>query len=301
MDGSEARKWKVWTCYFTRSEEGPLQPLLNELNRRYEIDCRVFDMQQVPDINREVTVHGQLNIYKPDMVLCSFDRPEMVTVAYIAYHKHIPISQIFAGDVAGGAWDDADRYAISNYANICFCADIPAYNRLQKALEWKRICLEDSHIFLSGATHFDDMGYEAFNDEGYNLVLYNPPSLASDDQIREELKEIREEIDGKKTYWAAPNRDPRSNIITEFAKELQADVSYLDNMPRKKFLGILKNADLFVGNSSSMFYEAQFWNVPIKQIGVRNRYREPIGKDMCRPGASKMITARMLEYLRGRQ
>ena len=74
---------------------------------------------------------------RPDIVLCGFDRPEMVDLAYCAYHQNIPVAQIFAGDISGGAFDDADRFVISTYSTLIFCADNPQFERIQRTFMWK--------------------------------------------------------------------------------------------------------------------------------------------------------------------
>jgi len=232
----------------------------------------------------------------PDVVLCPFDRPEMVPVAYSAYHYKVPIAQIFAGDIAGGAFDDAERFVISNYARWLFCADYPQAKRVRAATRWKEECGLDRNIVVVGATHFDDM--TAVNEQeprklgDYTLVLYNPPSLLDREGVEMELGQLQKEVeDDELVLWADPNGDANSDIVEEFAE----DAVRLGALERTEFLSFLKNANRIVGNSSCMFYEAVYFDVPYKQIGVRNRYREPIPKFMCKPGASRAVIEALKE------
>lgn len=291
--------YRILIPYFTRSEWGPLTPLLDVIKKDERLEAvtvakKMDSLQAISDV---------LAVLAPDMVLCGFDRPEMVPVAYGAYHKHIPIAQIFAGDIAGGAFDDADRFTISNYADLLFCSDFPQFERMKKALNWKYEIAESHEIYISGSTHFDDMRFEESDwPAPYVLVLYNPPSLSYEiimpleEIIEEELAEIERVCQGQKVLWAQPNGDKGSDIVRRFAEKMR-NTDLLPEMSRWNFLGIMQRASLFVGNSSAMFYEAPYLNVPIKQIGIRNRRREPISKEMCVPGASKYICDYIVKHL----
>ena len=130
------KKHVIWTCYFTRSEYGPLSPLLDELRS----DAR-FEVLSYNYTGKNITLDflkEHFQAVRPDLVLCGFDRPEMVPVAYAAYHQNIPVAQMFAGDLAGGAWDDADRFAISQYASVLFVSGNAQKRRLEKALAWRK-------------------------------------------------------------------------------------------------------------------------------------------------------------------
>lgn len=240
---------------------------------------------------------------KPDVVICGFDRPEMVPVAYAAYHANIPVAQIFAGDLAGGAWDDADRFAISQYASMLFVSGKAQKRRLEKALSWRKEMNDMPEIIISGATHFDDIMHlkipsEVFRINEYNVVLYNPPSLLDACDIRKELDEILEIVGDDRTLWFEPNGDPFSDLVMDYvgSKE-RKNIVLRKSIDRYMFLGFLANCKKFIGNSSAMFYEGQAFRAEKVQVGVRNAYREPIEAGYARAGASKNISEGLYNYL----
>jgi UDP-N-acetylglucosamine 2-epimerase len=282
---------KLWTCYSTRSEWGPLEPFIN-IARDMGVEVRVVDLRSAKQYNLfsyrelDIVVRSELRKYEPDVVLCPFDRPEMAHIAYLAYHDGYPIAQTYAGDLAGGAHDDADRFTISNYATYIFTADRPQYGRMVQAMAWRQDLDWRTVIECVGPTAFDDMRFVPSPESDYALVLYNPPSLASDKQVEIELYELSEVLSGEeKVYWVEPNGDPRSKLVQDYAKTY----NYLEGMDRPDFLGWLKGAHAFYGNSSAGFYEAPYFGVPFYQVGMRNAHREPISSSMQRSGASKRI------------
>ena len=290
----------IWTCYFTRSEKGPLTPLLDLMRK----DAR-FEMLTYNFTGKNITLDflkEHFAAVRPDMVICGFDRPEMVPVAYAAYHAGIPIAQIFAGDLAGGAWDDADRFAISQYASLLFVSGKAQKKRLEKALSWRKEMNMPPEIVISGATHFDEMNVTPAPNvcavDCYNVVLYNPPSLLGPEGIIKELDEILDIIGSERTFWFEPNGDENSDLVMDYvgSKE-RRNIILRKNMDRSKFLGYLMNCRRFIGNSSAMFYEGQAFGAEKIQIGVRNAHREPIEPEYARAGASKCISENIYNYL----
>ncbi|MCK9598604.1 MAG: UDP-N-acetyl glucosamine 2-epimerase [Sphaerochaeta sp.] len=285
---------KLMTAFFTRSEIGPLQPFI-KVAKEMGVEVEVIDLtwSWTEKTDRSGAIIRALG-KEPDVVLAPFDRPEMVEVAYEAYHRNFPVAQLFSGDIAGGAYDDADRFVISNYATYLFCADYNQFVRTTDSQKWAQRIGWKKRIELVGATHFDNMEFVDPGIKDYTLVLYNPPSLLSRKEVENEVVSLCQSIASDDVvYWVAPNGDMNSDIVAEYAK----DYIPLQSMPRREFLGWLKNAKKLVGNSSCAYYEAVFFGTPYVQVGVRNKQREPIADFMCKPGASKRIIEVLKEEL----
>ncbi|MFA5149282.1 MAG: UDP-N-acetylglucosamine 2-epimerase [Candidatus Omnitrophota bacterium] len=294
------KRYTIWTCYFTRSEKGPLMPLLDMMRK----DPR-FGVMSYNFTGKNITLDflsEHFAAVEPDAVICGFDRPEMVPVAYAAYHANIPVAQIFAGDLAGGAWDDADRFAISQYASMLFVSGKAQKRRLEKALSWRKEMNDMPEIVLSGATHFDDLDMvpppASCIAKDYNVVLYNPPSRLDAEGIKKELDEILGLVEDDITLWFEPNGDRLSDMIMDYvgAKE-KKNIVFRKNLDRNRFLGYLMYCKKFIGNSSAMFYEGRAFPCEKVQVGVRNAYREPMEPGYARAGASKNISEGLYNYL----
>lgn len=210
-------------------------PLVKELKDRKELNAVQMELKmpkEVPECMRTAFIEGFLDgSNRTDLVLASFDRPEMIPVAYEAYHRGIPVAQIFAGDIAGGAYDDADRFVISQYASLLFCATQRAAQRVSKAVEWRRKLRDFPKVSVVGATHFDDMQTLTDNSPElppflkgkFDLVLYNPPSFLTADEIKDELLDLREHLNNRPVVWIAPNGDRYSELIKSWVKTLDTD------------------------------------------------------------------------------
>jgi UDP-N-acetylglucosamine 2-epimerase len=304
------KTYNILVPYFTRSEHGPLEPLLkiakqhpfDKMLKLWDVDARVYDK---PGYYPE-DGYGHSLVPEPDLVLCGFDRPEMAKYAYDAYHMGppLPIAQIFAGDIAGGAYDDRDRFVISNYADLIFTAGRRQQSRVIEATRWRREVNELPIVICSGATHYDDMTVEEIPGmklpKEFALVLYNRPSLLSMTETVDEVMELGKWLDnhGHPVYWAQPNGDEGSDKITNIAR-LFCETQMLPQMTRGEFLWILSKASIFVGNSSALCYEAPYFLRPIKQFGVRNKYREAL--EETQPGASACILTNIYNFLERRQ
>lgn len=73
-----------------------------------------------------------------------------------------------------------------------------------------------------------------------------------------------------------PNSDPGSVGIIKVLEEYKAypDIHVYKNLSRRLFIGLLNNAAVMVGNSSSGIIEAPSFKLPVVNVGSRNRGRE---------------------------
>ena len=81
----------------------------------------------------------------------------------------------------------------------------------------------------------------------------------------------------KKTIAIAPNSDAGNNEIFESLKDFSQKFDFIQmyrNLPREAFLGLLKYSGVLVGNSSSGVIEASYFDIPVVNIGIRQKDRE---------------------------
>ena len=302
------KKVKVWTVSHNRSEWGPLSPLIKLAEQRNDIEIEVARWKCAARSD-DMICGLEWADYEPDIILCGFDRKEMPPIAYSAYLQGYPVAQIFAGDIAGGTLDDGFRFGISNYADILFCSTHRAADRVKQANHWRWELGQKPLIKVVGATHHDDMKAAEpaahWMKKPFAVVLYNPPNIARDASCSPDRfkKEVRDCWEAARSYghvvWVAPNGDCGSDIIKELVtkSKVMKDVDWMVDMPRAEYLTLLKNCKAVVGNSSSMFYEAPYFNKPIVQVGARNKYREAMRYDDCMPGASEKILSTLVKYV----
>ena len=225
------------------------------------------------------------NKLKPDINLILGDRDEMLASAIAAYHMNIPNAHIHGGDKTQGGIDEYTRHAITKISNIHFAATKKSYNRIIKMGE------NLSYVFLTGSPSVDEIianhitrknhlekKYKLKLNGNEILLVYHPVTTdakSSGKQITNILKAI---TDLKITTIAiAPNSDAGNKEIFEnliYCTKKYPFFNMYKTIPRSDYLGFLKNCGVLVGNSSSGLIEANYFDLPVVNIGIRQKGRE---------------------------
>ena len=288
---------KILISSASRAERGLLEPIMTELRKIPDVEAKWFFFNyETHDTPTVLTAFGTyLRLFNPDILLVPCDRPEAVHIAAHAFNNGFIVGQFHAGDVNEGTTDEMNRYAISFLSHILFCETEQARQNLL------RMGFEPERLFTVGSTVLDNIEIDnsLCPDEPYDLVLLHPDTVSEVQtykDIRQTINEIR-----KKAYpnviWLEPNFDRNSHIIRHFLKQLPytADlIPYVQkfttygNIPRPKFLGLLKHCSRAIGNSSALTFELPLLNSKAKlvKIGERNRRRNPPSTEL---GGSQKI------------
>jgi len=222
---------------------------------------------------------------KPDINLILGDRDEMLASALSAYHMNIPNGHIHGGDKSQGGIDEYNRHAITKISNIHFAATKRSKNRIIKMGE------NPKYVFLTGSPSVDEIVNNKINTKkelekkyklkfsGKEILLLQHPvttqTKLSGKQILNTLKAILKLKNI--TLCIAPNSDAGHKKIFENLKTFSKKYKFIKlykSIPRKDFLGLLKNCGVLVGNSSSGMIEASYFDIPVVNIGTRQRGRE---------------------------
>ena len=269
----------ILICSGHRSEAGLLQPVMDRILKHPKLQLLILHVN--PE-NSFGTIYKKtdeaIKKVKPNIVVVPTDRREMVPVALAAFYQNIPIAHFLGGAKGVGTHDDIIRHVISMLAHIIFCEDEKAANRL------KKMGIEDWRIIISGLTAFDDIDPNKLDNslvpnEPYDLVLYHPHSMFPE-KIENELLTIDTIISNSNrlTVWIEPNKEMGyENRIISFLDRyfgVQRVMVLKSSIPRLQYLALLKNCKRVIGNSSSLIFEAPFFNIPVIQIGIRNSERE---------------------------
>lgn len=222
---------------------------------------------------------------KPDINLVFGDRDEMLASAIAAYHMNIPNAHIHGGDKTQGGIDEYNRHAITKISNIHFTATKKSTDRVIKMGE------NPQHVFLTGSPSIDDIVANKITskielERKYNLqfrgneilLLYHPVTTQSEQsgrQIQSILNAIR--MTKKLTIAIAPNSDAGNKMIFNHLKKYSKKYDFIKTyptIPRSDFLGMLRYCGVLVGNSSSGMIEGSYFNIPVVDIGIRQKDRE---------------------------
>ena len=224
-------------------------------------------------------------IIKPDINLLLGDRDEMLASALAAYHMNIPNAHIHGGDKTQGGIDEYSRHAITKISNIHFAATKKSHARILKMGE------NPKYVFHTGSPSIDEIvnnkitskkdlekKYKIKFQQNEILLVHHPVTTQtklSGKQIQNILKALAQI---RNTVIAlGPNSDAGSKAIFEQLISYSKKFNFFhlfNTIPRNDYLGFLKTCSVLVGNSSSGIIEASYFNIPVVNIGIRQKGRE---------------------------
>jgi GDP/UDP-N,N'-diacetylbacillosamine 2-epimerase (hydrolysing) len=221
----------------------------------------------------------------PNYILLLGDRFELLPVATAALVNSTPIAHISGGETTEGAIDNQVRHALSKMSHLHFPAtDVYKGNLMKMGEESWRIC-------VSGEPGLDDvlsLDYVSRDEllADLNLDLDRPVICSTfhpetiDNQISPAfLKKLFQELILQTNYSivvTASNFDRGGEEINgcleQFAKN-NPRVKFVKSLGKRKYYSLMKVSDLMIGNSSSGIVEAQSFNLPVLNVGKRQKGR----------------------------
>lgn len=221
---------------------------------------------------------------KPAFNLVLGDRDEMLASALAAYHMNIPNVHVHGGDISGGI-DEYTRHAITKISNLHFAASKSSKERIIKMGE------NPKHVFFSGSPGIDEikLGKIAAKKDlekklklkikGDEIILVYHPVTTESEKSKQQITSIVKVLKRlkKQVIAISPNSDAGNKKIFEILKLYSQNSDFLHSypsLPRKYYLGLLKYADVLVGNSSSGIIEGSYFDIPVVNLGTRQINRE---------------------------
>ena len=117
-----------------------------------------------------------------------------------------------------------------------------------------------------------------FNDNNVVLFAYHPVTTEIKKSVKEVQNILKAIVELNCTcIIISPNSDAgRNRIFSEISKysKKYKILKVFPTVPRSDYLGLLKNSTLLVGNSSSGMIEASYFDIPVINIGNRQKNRE---------------------------
>ena len=217
----------------------------------------------------------------PDIVLVLGDRGEALAGAMAAAFQNIVVAHLCGGSLSGSI-DDSIRHAITKFAHIHFPA-FPAHKKRILQLGEKE---ENVHVVgLPGADLSSDVSYKSSeiyekfsikDDLPYILVVQHPVTSSSDEveaQITETLEACADS--GYPTLLANPNDDAGGRKILSLMKKYAERHEKIQILPplssRELFASTMAHAGVMLGNSSSGVVESLSVNLPVVNVGDRQK------------------------------
>ncbi|MGE5611787.1 MAG: UDP-N-acetylglucosamine 2-epimerase [Bacillota bacterium] len=221
---------------------------------------------------------------KTDIALVVGDRVEAFAAAAAAHVSRRVVAHVHGGDRALGQTDDSLRHAITKLAHIHFPATQQSARRIQRLGE------DSYRIHRIGSPGNDRIAQNAatwsevrttFPDlppRQYALLLLHPiePDAKREQQRARIVLDAVRKIGFPRIMLIYPNNDPGSAGIIRCWEQHAKGQEYIvrRDVPRRLFLGLLRETAVLVGNSSSGIIEAASFGTPVVDIGPRQAGRE---------------------------
>jgi UDP-hydrolysing UDP-N-acetyl-D-glucosamine 2-epimerase len=224
---------------------------------------------------------GQL---RPDLVVLTADRYEMLAPASVALALRIPLAHIEGGEISEGALDDAVRNALTKLSHVHFTSTASARARViamgeeewrvhrtgAPALDHLRRSLLLSREQLETRLAIDLRGPTA-------LITFHPATIARDTtREADALFSALESVPGQ-LLFCYPNADAGGRVLIERVERFshaRAGSRVFVNLDPIVYWSLLQYVDLLLGNSSSGIIEAASFELPVVNVGIRQRGRE---------------------------
>jgi len=221
---------------------------------------------------------------RPDLLVLTADRYEMLAPASVALALRIPIAHIEGGEISEGAIDDAVRNALTKLSHVHFTSTESARERVIAMGE------EAWRVHRTGAAALDHLRRSTLLSreelemrlgidlrKPTTLITYHPTTIARD-TIREAdaMFAAIQSMTGQ-LLCCYPNADAGSRALIERLESTlreRGGGKVVVNLDPVVYWSLLQYVDLMVGNSSSGIIEAASFALPVVDVGIRQRGRE---------------------------
>ncbi len=241
---------------------------------------------------------------RPDAVILSGDRTEILAIAIAAANALIPIFHLHGGEVTEGALDDSIRHAITKLSYLHFTTTEVYRKRVIQLGE------SPDRVFNVGSLGTENIlnkqlmsEKEIRNNIGiptgleYVIVTFHPVTLEGDTFRKdiEELCDAMESLDELFFVITGSNADVGGEEINARMKEFSQDndnAVFVANLGMIRYLSAVKYAKCVLGNSSSGITEAPIIGTPTVNIGNRQKGRIlPKSVICCSPHKGEIVEA----------
>lgn len=222
----------------------------------------------------------------PDLLVVLGDRFEMHAAALAAAPFLIPVAHIAGGALTGGAIDDAFRHSITKLGSLHFVENELYGKRVRQMGE------EPWRVHVTGALGLDNLSQiELLSLDDLNrrfglaLKADDKPLLVTFHPVTREYRETRHYMEALLEALAQsslpivftyPNADTNGRVITELIEAFVAErprAFAVPNFGTEAYYSLMSHATAMVGNSSSGIIEAASFELPVVNIGNRQRGR----------------------------
>ncbi|MEE1888719.1 UDP-N-acetylglucosamine 2-epimerase [Pseudomonas carassii] len=227
-----------------------------------------------------------LDRLRPDCLVVLGDRFEALAIVQAALVMRIPVAHLHGGEITEGAYDDAIRHAITKMADLHFVAAEPYRARVIQMGESPQRVFNVGAVGLDHIQRTPRMSLEALRESlsfelnrPFMLVTYHPVTLADEAPVESftALLEALDDYPDHQIILTYPNADNGGRaiipLLEAYAQRQPERVLAIASLGFRRYLSVVAQACVVVGNSSSGIIEVPAFGVPTVDIGARQKGR----------------------------
>jgi UDP-hydrolysing UDP-N-acetyl-D-glucosamine 2-epimerase len=220
---------------------------------------------------------------RPDILLLLGDRFEMFSAGVAALPLALPLAHIHGGESTEGAVDEAIRHSLTKMSHLHFVSTDDYARRVVQLGE------EPWRVHTTGAPALDSVAtFRALPDDELAargvelrgptlLVTYHPVTLQRSENAAE-LDALLDAVgdSGLDAVFTFPNADAGHDaIVSRLSSMTNGDRRFtvLPNLGTDAYFTLMSRVAAMVGNSSSGIIEAASFELPVVDVGIRQRGR----------------------------
>jgi UDP-hydrolysing UDP-N-acetyl-D-glucosamine 2-epimerase len=221
---------------------------------------------------------------EPDIVLVLGDRYEMHAAALAALPLVLPVAHVHGGESSEGAIDEALRHSITKLSHLHFpTTEFYARRIVQMGEEPWRVTVAGAPG-LDAIRELDPLGDDEL-ERLHGIRLRGATLLVTYHPVTLDYERTEEHLDGLLAALAdsgldlvvtAPNADTRGATAARLVEEFAASherATFVRSLGSRAYLTLLGRVAAVVGNSSSGIIEAASFELPVVNVGDRQRGR----------------------------
>ena len=255
---------------------------------------------------------------RPDLLVVLGDRFEMYSAALAALPFAIPVAHIHGGEITEGAIDDALRHSLTKLAHLHFVTTEEHGRRVRQLGE------EPWRVTVAGAPAIDAIQLTAVtpaavlrkrwgldSNEPLLAVTFHPVTLQAE-LVEQHIGELLAALAhlGHRCVFTGTNADRGNDRVRRALGEFIAahpSAIYCENLGAADYWGLLQTATAMVGNSSTGLIEAPSFELPVVNVGDRQRGRTrginvidvPCERRAIAAGLERAMSGEFRRFLRG--
>lgn len=216
-----------------------------------------------------------------DTIVALGDRYEMFAAVLSSLPFNLKITHIHGGETTLGAIDNVFRHSISLMSSLHFVSTEFYRTRLVQLLGSSDNVYNVGALSIENISHLNLLSIGEFESKyGINLekktilCTFHPETILYEENKRHvrELISLIDQLEGYQILITMPNADTMGsyirNEITVYSKT-KRNVFIVESLGTVDYLSAMKHCSFLLGNSSSGFVEASYFQKKVVNIGMR--------------------------------